>query len=63
MTSVGALFLILAVLFAFFPRLLAYPLFLIFAWLGGVLFYRSYKLHREGRRKKETHSSHRESEG
>jgi len=53
MTSAGVLFLVLAVLFAFFPRVLAYPLLIIFAWLGGALFYRSYKLHREGRRKKD----------
>jgi cardiolipin synthase len=63
MTSVGALFLILAALFALFPRVLMYPLLIIFAWLGLALFYRSYKLHREGRRKKDAHSSHRESEG
>ena len=53
MTSAGVLFLVLAVLFAFFPRVLAYPLLIIFAWLGGALFYRSYKLHRESRRKKD----------
>jgi cardiolipin synthase len=52
MTSVGALFLILAALFAFFPRVLAYPLLIIFTWFGGALLYRSYKLHREGRRKR-----------
>jgi cardiolipin synthase len=55
MTSVGVLFLILAAVFAFFPRVLAYPLLIIFAWLGLALFYRSYKLHCEGRRKKGTH--------
>jgi cardiolipin synthase len=53
MTSVGAIFLILAGLFALFPRVLAYPLLIIFAWLGGALLYRSYKLHREGQRKKD----------
>ncbi|OFW64522.1 MAG: cardiolipin synthase B, partial [Actinobacteria bacterium RBG_13_63_9] len=63
MTSVGAFFLILAVLFALFPRLLAYPLLIIFAWLGGALLYRSYKLHREGQRKRDAHSSHRKSKG
>ncbi len=52
MTGVGILFLILAALFALFPRVLAYPLFIIFAWLGVALLYRSYKLHREGKRKK-----------
>jgi hypothetical protein len=53
MTSVGVLFLVLAALFALFPRVLVYPLLIIFAWLGGALLYRSYKLHREGRRKRD----------
>lgn len=53
MMGVGSSFLILAALFAFFPRVLAYPLFVIFAWLGGALLYRSYKLHREGHRKRD----------
>jgi len=53
MTGVGVLFLVLATLFALFPRVLAYPLLIIFAWLGGALLYRSHRLHREGRRKKD----------
>jgi cardiolipin synthase len=53
MTSIGVLFLILAALFALFPRLLAYPLLIIFAWLGGALLYRGYKLHREGQVKRD----------
>ena len=53
MMSVGAIFLILAAFCALFPRMLAYPLFMIFAWLGGALLYKSYKLHREGQRKKD----------
>jgi cardiolipin synthase len=53
MTSVGALLLLLAALFAFFPRGLAYPLLVIFIWLGVALLYKSYKLHREGKRKRE----------
>ena len=53
MTSVGAFFLILAALFALFPRVLGYLLLIIFAWLGGTLLYRSYKLHREGQRKRD----------
>ena len=56
MASVGMLFLVLASLFALFPRVLAYPLLVIFAWLGGALLYRSYKLHREGKRKKDAHA-------
>jgi cardiolipin synthase A/B len=53
MTSVGALLLILAALFAWFPRGLVYPLLVIFIWLGVALLYRSSKLHREGRRKRD----------
>jgi cardiolipin synthase len=52
MTSVGVLFLILAALFALFPRVLVYPLLIIFAWFGVTLLYKSYKLYREGRRKR-----------
>jgi fatty acid desaturase len=52
MASVGASFLILAALFALFPHVPVYALLIIFAWLGGALLYRSYKLHREGRQKK-----------
>ncbi|GAN34830.1 MAG: cardiolipin synthase B [Candidatus Brocadia sp. AMX2] len=59
----GALFLILAALFAFFPRVLAYPLFIIFAWLGITLFFRSYKLHRQTKRKRDAHVRHRRSKG
>jgi cardiolipin synthase len=53
MTSVGALLLILAVLFVFFPRILVYPLFIVFVWLGVALLYRSWKLHREGKRRRD----------
>jgi len=47
MTGGGLLFLMLAALTVLFPRVLAYALFIIFFWLGVVLLYRSYKLHRE----------------
>jgi len=52
----------LASLFAFFPRLLAYPLAVLFMWIALALLYRGYKLHRQGRRriealKKNGHSS------
>jgi cardiolipin synthase A/B len=63
MTSVGALFLILAALFALFPRVLAYPLFIIFVWFGAALLYRSYKLYREGKRKENARASHRRGKG
>lgn len=48
----GAILLALAVLLAFFPRVLTYPLAFVFTWLGGVLFYRSVKLYREGRKRR-----------
>jgi cardiolipin synthase len=50
MTSAGALLLILAALLALFPRVLVYPLLVIFVWLGVALLYRSYTLHRKGKR-------------
>jgi cardiolipin synthase len=50
MTTVGALLLILAALFALFPRMLAYPLLIIFVWLGAALLYRGFKLHLQGKR-------------
>ena len=50
MTAAGLLLLSLAVLFAVFPRLLAYPLIAIIVWLAVALLYRGYKLKRERRR-------------
>lgn len=50
MTTVGVALLALAILFAFFPRLLAYPLGIVFAWMAIALFYKSYKLHRKQKR-------------
>jgi cardiolipin synthase len=44
--AAGLLLLGLAILFGFFPRLLAYPLILIFAWLASSLLYRGFQLHR-----------------
>ena len=52
MAGVGVLFLILATLIAFFPPVLVYPLCIIFVWFGVVLLCRSYKLHRDGKRKR-----------
>ena len=54
LTGGGASLLVLAVLFAVFPRTLAYPLVLILAWLGIALLYRSYKLHRNRKPKRST---------
>ena len=49
----GALLLALAVLFAAFPRALVYPLVVVFVWIGIVLVYKGYRLHRDGRRRME----------
>lgn len=44
--AAGVMLLTLAILFAFFPRLIAYPLVLVFTWIAGALLYRGYKLYR-----------------
>jgi cardiolipin synthase len=44
--SAGALLLSLAILFALFPRVIAYPLVLLFAWIAAALLVQGYKLHR-----------------
>ena len=44
--GVGLLLLSQAVLFAFFPRLIAYPLVLFFTWIASTLLYQGWKLHR-----------------
>jgi len=46
MLGAGAALLLLAGLFLLFPRLLLYPLLVVFAWFGVVLLYRGYRLHR-----------------
>lgn len=46
----GTLLLILAIVFAFFPRVLAYPVVAIFVWVGISLLYRGFKLRRERKR-------------
>ena len=46
-TISGVFLFVLAALFAFFPRVLAYPLILLGAWAGLALLYRGWKLHRE----------------
>ncbi len=43
----GTALLVLAVLFALFPRVLAYPLALVFAWMGGALLYSAYRWRRQ----------------
>ncbi|MCI0535712.1 MAG: phospholipase D-like domain-containing protein [Verrucomicrobiales bacterium] len=46
MVTIGVMLLALAILFAFFPRLLVYPLIVFLVWIGVSLLYRGYKLHR-----------------
>jgi cardiolipin synthase len=45
MVTGGFVLLLLAILFALFPRALAYPLVVIFAWMAIALFVRDYRLH------------------
>lgn len=52
MAGAGAFFLTLALLAFLWPRILAYPLAALFAWLAAVLLYRGCKLNRENRRRK-----------
>ncbi|MDF2458100.1 MAG: cardiolipin synthetase, partial [Nitrospira sp.] len=52
MVTTGAALLTSAMLFGLFPRLLAYPLVLIFAWIAAALLYRGYRLHRKAQRER-----------
>jgi cardiolipin synthase len=47
MLTTGALLLVSAILFWFFPRVLVYPLVVLFVWNAVVLFYKAYKLYTE----------------
>src|SRR6185503_255303 len=47
MVTAGALLLALAIVFWFFPRLLVYPLIVLFVWIAFALFYKAHKLYRE----------------
>jgi hypothetical protein len=42
--TVGALLLALAILLAKFPRVLAYPVIVVFVWIAVALLYKGYKL-------------------
>ena len=46
MLTAGAGMLTLGFLFAIFPRVLAYPLSIVFSWIAVALLYKGYKLHR-----------------
>ncbi|MGH9628821.1 MAG: phospholipase D-like domain-containing protein [Bryobacteraceae bacterium] len=45
MITIGVLLSAAALLFAFFPRLLVYPVVAILAWVAAALLYRGYRLH------------------
>lgn len=46
---------VLGILFAFFPRVLAYPLVFVLAWIAVGLFYKGYQLHRAQSRGEKPH--------
>ena len=50
--TVGMALLLLAILFAFFPRLLTYPLVAFFGWIAGALLYQGYRLQRVNARRR-----------
>jgi cardiolipin synthase A/B len=47
MLAVAIVLVVLGVLVAIFPRLVAYPIAAVAIWIAGALFYRSYRLRRE----------------
>jgi cardiolipin synthase len=47
MLAVAAVLVIVAILVAIFPRLVAYPIAAVAVWIAGALFYRSYRLRRQ----------------
>ena len=51
MFMLGTLLLTLAIIFALFPRALAYPVVAVFLWIGIALLYRAFKLRRERKQK------------
>jgi cardiolipin synthase len=53
MLTVGAALLALAILFAKFPRALAYPVIAVFVWIAVALLYKGYKLRRRKYRREE----------
>jgi len=57
MMTTGTVLLVAALLFAFFPRLLVYPLVVILVWVAFALLYRGFKLRREGRRQANSQSA------
>jgi cardiolipin synthase len=49
LAGAGLAFLVVALVFGWFPRVLAYPLVAVFAWVAVALLYRAYTLHRSGK--------------
>jgi hypothetical protein len=47
MLAAAIVLVIVAVLVAIFPRLVAYPIAAVATWFAGALFYRSYRLRRK----------------
>jgi cardiolipin synthase A/B len=47
MINTGVLLVALAIIFWFFPRVLVYPLAIVFVWIAVALFYKAYKLYRD----------------
>jgi hypothetical protein len=50
MLSAAIALVIVSVLLAIFPRLVAYPIAAVATWIAGALFYRSYRLQRTAKR-------------
>jgi cardiolipin synthase len=48
MVTTGMLLLAAGIFFWFFPRVLVYPLTIVFVWIALALFYKAHKLYREG---------------
>jgi hypothetical protein len=47
MLAAASVLVIVGVLVAIFPRLVAYPIAAVATWMAGALFYRSYRLRRK----------------
>lgn len=60
MVTTGVLLLVLATLFALFPRLLVYPLTFVLVWIAATLLYRGYRLRRVkvGAKQERSHKNH-----
>jgi cardiolipin synthase len=57
MLGVASVLVIVAILVALFPRLVAYPIAAIAMWIAGALFYRSYRVRRTAKLEDEARTS------